>query len=80
MFTYLINRNMYVQVNGVKSEICKLHARVLQGSVLGPILFIIYVNDEPSTKGVDESVFAKDKMLFTSLYRIKTYLSVCNKP
>lgn len=70
MFSYLLNRNMYVQINGVSSKKCVLHAGVPQGSVLGPILFIIFVNDAPLTKGVDESIFADDKMMFTSSYRI----------
>lgn len=43
-----------------------------QGSVLGPILFNIFINDAPKTINVDESLFADDKAYFTCSYKVST--------
>ena len=46
--SYLTNRTQQCLVNGSLSEICSLKCGVPQGTILGPLLFLIYVNDLPN--------------------------------
>ena len=43
--SYLSNRHQYVEFEGARSETLGLEMGVPQGSIFGPLLFIIYVND-----------------------------------
>ena len=44
---YLSNREQRVVLNGQTSDWKKINSGVLLGSVLGPLLFLIYINDLP---------------------------------
>ena len=65
--SYLLNRRQFVTLNGYKSENKVLKCGVPQGSILGPLLFILYINDLCNTSEVLRYIlFADDTSIFMS--------------
>ena len=58
--TYLSNRKQIVDINGNYSEIKTINISVLQGSILGPILFLCYINDLYKATDLASFLFADD--------------------
>ena len=67
MNSYLRDRSQYVDLDGVTSDRQGVDVGVPQGSILGPLLFLIYVNDLPNcTNMLDSTLFADDTSLSSS--------------
>jgi hypothetical protein len=58
--SYLTNRKQRVVVGGQSSNLQNLHAGVPQGSILGPLLFLVYINDLECNLESDLSLYADD--------------------
>jgi hypothetical protein len=57
---FLSNRTQRVVVNGATSDSAKVSSGIPQGSVLGPILFVLYINDLPRHVQSSAALFADD--------------------
>ena len=65
--SYLSNRKQFVTINGQDSSLKNISCGVPQGSLLGPLLFIIYINDLPNSSDVLSFIlFADDSNIFYS--------------
>ena len=62
---YLSNKFQRVLLNGQESSWLPIKAGVPQGSILGPLLFLIYINDLPDGLNSIAKLFADDTSLFS---------------
>jgi hypothetical protein len=60
---YLKGRKQFVFLNGTSSNLREILLGVPQGSILGPLLFILYINDLPKISKFFSSLFADDTKL-----------------
>jgi hypothetical protein len=68
---FLSDRKQQVLVDGVKSEEASVTSGVPQGTVLGPVLFLIYINDMPEGVSSQTRLFADDSLLYR---RVRSHL------
>ena len=61
---FLTGRRQRVVVDGAKSDWKRVNSGVPQGSVLGPVLFLAYINDLPEAVSSSVKIFADDTKVF----------------
>ena len=68
---FLSNRSQVVVVDGEKSESAPMISGVPQGTVLGPILFLIFINDLPKNIKANTRLFADDCVVYNTIKTTK---------
>ena len=77
MENYLHDRKQRVVLCGQSSSWLNVNSGVPQGSVLGPLLFLIYINDLPENLVSVAKLFADDTSIFSTVYdKIKTSMDL----
>ena len=64
---FLTNRTQEVVINQIHSSTQKVLSGVPQGSVLGPILFLIFINDSPDLAETTVRLFADDAKTYSTI-------------
>ena len=68
--SYLSDRFQCVEFHTIKSKLQQVSIGVPQGSILGPLLFILYINDLPNVcKQASTLLYADDTAIFSSNQR-----------
>ena len=76
---YLSNRKQYVQYKGIDSKMADITCGVPQGSLLGPLLFLIYINGiHASSKVFSFTLFADDTNIFYKNTSLNQLLTITN--
>ena len=76
---FLNERKQRVILNGQFSTWKNVSAGVPQGSILGPLLFLIYINDLTEGLSTNAKLFADDTSLFSVIHDIQTSANNLNK-
>ena len=75
---FLKDRKQRVRVNGEYSEAASVMSGIPQGSVLGPILFLVFINDLPPEVESDAMLFADDSKIYRLIQTIEDSLQLQN--
>ena len=69
--SFLFERQERVVLNGHKDKGLKVKAGVPQGSILGPLFFLIYINDLSGNQKSHAKLFAADTSVYSVQYFAK---------
>ena len=67
--SFLSNRRLRVVLDGKSSQEYPVNAGISQGSILGPTLFLLYINDLPDDVICDIAIYADDTTLYSKCDR-----------
>ena len=76
--SYLSGRKQYVELEGIKSTLQPIACGVPQGSVLGPLLFLVYINDMHRSCHLNIINFADDSTAYMTHDDINTAIPLIN--
>ena len=76
---FLKERKQLVVLNKQVNTWRNINAGVPQGSILGPLLFLIYINDLKKGLTTNVKLFADDTFLFSVVHETQTYANYLNK-
>ena len=76
---FLSNRQQRVVVNGVYSDWVPVTSGIPQGSVLGPVLFLVYINDLPDELNCLKKLFADDGKVYSPIRNIQNEVNMPGK-
>ena len=76
--SFLTNRTQQVVIEGSVSSSCGVTSGVPQGSVLGPALFLIYINDIAENINTQICLFADDCLIYRTINSIEDHLTLQN--
>lgn len=75
--SYISNRTQTVVINGFNSELVNITSGVPQGSILGPLLFIIFINDiNECFKNCDFLLFADDLKIYREIITVEDHVKI----
>src|SRR6267154_4879619 len=78
--SYLEGRSQFTVINGHDSPLRLVTCGIPQGTVLGPLLFLLFINDIPnSVKDSSIKLFADDSNLFIVSNNLPALYSLANK-
>ena len=84
LWSYLSGRSQFVKYNGSKSEKLPINTGVPHGSVLGPLLFLVYIHDLPRVSSDDTTLFCNidnnvtEDVINCELFKIYEWLGEIN--
>ena len=75
---YLKDREQCVVINGCKSEMKPVASGVPQGSILGPLLFVLFINDivDDVSEGTNIAIYADDTKIWRAVHNWVDHISL----
>jgi hypothetical protein len=64
--SYLNERQLETKINGEASSLFRIHSGITQGSILGPLLYVLYTSDVPTSRETILGTFADDTAIFAT--------------
>ena len=71
--SFLTDHKQRVVVNGTSSDWLAVTSGVPQGTVLGPVLFLLYINDLPNNISSNVKLFADDSVVYQQIQRVENH-------